>query len=101
MLMSAAGIKSLLDDSNSSFDIEGSFSELEKALPKLEELIADIDTLLETTVTSNPAILGFSKWASYLPLKYQVALLKDRYFDLSGAARFFGNTRFVDNSGYS
>jgi ATP-dependent Lhr-like helicase len=35
-----------------------------------------------------PGLLGFSKWGPYLPLNYQTGLLKEQYFDFTGAAEF-------------
>lgn len=45
-------------------------------LNQLPEVDSHIATLLET----NPAILGFSKWGKYLPIEFQIDLLKQKYF---------------------
>ena len=45
---------------------------------------------------AHPDILSSSKWASYLPVKFRLRLLKQRYFDFEGAEQFKGVTWVVN-----
>jgi ATP-dependent Lhr-like helicase len=41
----------------------------------------DVDFHLTQLLEEKPAILEFSKWGFLLPIKYQLQLLKQKYFD--------------------
>lgn len=44
-----------------------------------------------------PEIIDFSKWDTYLPVHYQAALLKEKYFDFEGCYTYLENLKFVEN----
>jgi hypothetical protein len=48
----------------------------------------DPDQLIRNQLAESPLLLSFSKWAEYLPLPFQVAVLKKRHFDFPGAVQF-------------
>ena len=48
----------------------------------------DLEPYLVSAVEHNPALLAFSKFGAYLPLKYQVHLVRDKRFDFAGAMDF-------------
>jgi ATP-dependent Lhr-like helicase len=60
-------------------------------------LIPNIDFHLSQLLVSFPGILEFSKWGEYLPPKYQVEMLKQKYFDFPGCEKFISSTRFIMN----
>jgi ATP-dependent Lhr-like helicase len=60
-------------------------------LAKWNTLVNPVDTIdihLETLLKEKPDIIGFSKFGQYLPLKFQISLLKQHYFDFNGAELF-------------
>jgi ATP-dependent Lhr-like helicase len=67
LLLNIAGIKNTLDDSSSSFDIEVPKQELISKWSYLSFPLTDIDTHISTLLQTNPALLDFSKWGTYLP----------------------------------
>lgn len=59
--------------------------------------LADIDRHIEALLEKNPALASFSKWSKLLPLKYQVQLLKQRYFDIEGTTNFLEKVEWVQS----
>jgi ATP-dependent Lhr-like helicase len=80
-LLSLSEIKYYLDDQTSSFEIDIAFQELKKNWTDHEHREIDIDFHLAQLIEKSPSILDFSKWGQYLPVKYQIELLKERYYD--------------------
>lgn len=97
-ILKRVGIETIFEDSDSSFkmniDSRGSFID---ALKDLNLNNVDLLPALRELLQENPAILEFSKWAAYLPLKYQIELLKDIYFDFEGCNNFLQNLKFIEN----
>jgi len=48
----------------------------------------DPDLIIEEQLTTFPALLSFSKWGQFLPLPFQVSILKNRHFDFIGTSEF-------------
>ncbi len=96
-LLNIAGIKNILDDSTSSFEIDTSKQELIKKWNTLSNHLINIDTALATLLQASPALLEFSKWGIYLPEEFQVKLLKDKYFDFENAEEFLVRIRLVES----
>ncbi|MEJ6981724.1 DEAD/DEAH box helicase [Pedobacter sp. P351] len=96
-LFDLAGIKSTLNDSHSSIDIEGPEVEFRASLKKLPETLKNIDQHIQELLISNPGVLGFSKWGAYLPVEHQVNLMKQKYFDLDGAREFVESRSLKNN----
>ena len=59
--------------------------------------IADIDSHIAQLLEDAPGIMEFSKWGIYLPIKFKVELVKNRYFDFAEANYFIESTRFIEN----
>lgn len=57
----------------------------------------NINFALSIELDKSPELLDFSKWGQYLPLKYQIELLKNNYFDFKGCSDFLQNLSFVEN----
>ena len=91
-----ARIDSRLFDSSSSFEITQPISELRK---RWESLVPDsraIDKFITDLVVEKPG-LSFSKWGSYLPIKFQIDLLKQKYYDFDSASKLLTSIQLVDN----
>jgi ATP-dependent helicase Lhr and Lhr-like helicase len=97
-LLNLAEIKYTFDESSSSFEIELSSQDFMKSwglmLIPLQKISSHIENLLETT----PSILGFSKWGSYLPIKYQVELIKQKYFDFANTEEMLHDLKLIQNN---
>lgn len=97
LLLNIAGIKNTLDDSSSSFDIEVPKQELISKWSFLSFPLTDIDTHISTLLQTNPALLDFSKWGTYLPDNYKIKLVKDRYFYIEQTAQLLRTTKLIEN----
>jgi len=97
LLLNIAGIKNTLDDSSSSFDIEVPKQELISKWSYLSFPLTDIDTHISTLLQTNPALLDFSKWGTYLPDNYKIKLVKDRYFDIEKTAQLLRTMKLIEN----
>jgi ATP-dependent Lhr-like helicase len=97
LLLNIAGIKNTLDDSSSSFDIEEPKQELISKWSYLSFPLTDIDTHISTLLQTNPALLDFSKWGTYLPDNYKIKLIKDRYFDIEQTAQLLRTMKLIEN----
>jgi len=97
LLFNIAGIKNTLDDSSSSFEIEVPKQELISKWSFLPFPLSDIDIHISTLLQSNPALLDFSKWGTYLPDKYKIKLLKDRYFDIEQTGQLLTKMKLIEN----
>jgi ATP-dependent Lhr-like helicase len=97
LLLNIAGIKNTLDDSSSSFDIEVPKQELISKWSYLSFPLTNIDTHISTLLQTNPALLDFSKWGSYLPDNYKIKLLKDRYFDIEQTEQLLRTIKLIEN----
>lgn len=97
LLLNIAGIKNTLDDSSSSFDIEVPKQELISKWSYLLIPLTDVDTHISTLLETNPALLDFSKWGTYLPDNYKIKLVKDRYFDIEQTAQLLRTMKLIEN----
>jgi ATP-dependent Lhr-like helicase len=97
LLFKAVGINCNLDDSESVFAMEISKNELLLKLQQIPFILENIDSQIYTLLQINPAVLGFTKWGVYLPLKFQVKLIKDMYFDIPNTRLFMNSLRLISN----
>ena len=97
LLLNISGIKNILDDPSSSFDIEVSKQEVISKWNSLTLPFADIDIHISNLLQTNPALLDFSKWGLYLPENYQVKLLKDKHFDIEQTERLLTTMKLIEN----
>lgn len=96
-LFNIAGIKNTLDDSSSSFDIEIPKEDLLKKWLTLTHSLSDIDKHIESLLQIHPALLDFSKWGSFLPLKFKIKLLREKYFDFANAEQLLNSFKLIEN----
>lgn len=97
LLLDLAGFECKLNTSSSSFEIETSATQLRAKWPALQSTLQDIDEHLSDLIDKRPQILSFSKWGSLLPRKFQVELLKRKYYDFNAAIKFIDSCKFVEN----
>lgn len=95
-LINLIGVNNILDDQTSSIEIETSLLGFKDITKKIKLVYKDIDSYLVDALDKNEALLGFSKWGLFLPMKYQCEILKDRYFDFEGAIEFMELTKLVE-----
>ena len=99
ILLKMANIDSTLSDQSSSLEINESTEDFMSAWPTLSTLIKDLDLYLIEVLKSNSSILNFSKWGQYLPQRFQVKLLKDKYFDFENTLQFLSSVQLMTNKG--
>lgn len=63
---------------------------------KLENISEDeINESLKEYITKKPGILDVVKWCKLLPIKHQVEILKDVFYDIEGTSLFLQHTKFI------
>ena len=92
------GIENIHSDLDSSFDIDISAEEFILKFKNIANSSIDLTSILSNLLERNPDILDFSKWGKYLPIKYQIELLKSSYFDFKGALYFFDTIKITQNN---
>ncbi|WP_439488792.1 helicase-related protein [Algoriphagus sp.] len=80
-----AGITTILEEQKSALEIKSSFEEFQSRWGSWKVSQAGLDLKIQQKIETNPSIMGFSKWAIYLPISYQTMLLKQKYFDFETA----------------
>lgn len=61
----------------------------------MNEKFKQIDTYLKAELEKNELLIEFSKWGGYLPIEYQVEIMKERCFDFEGAMDLLNNMNLV------
>lgn len=96
-LLNILDIDPILHDEESLFEIaDHNGNELITALKSIDRT-QNIDQMLTELLENSPGIIDFSKWGKYLPIHYQAALLKEKYFDFEGCYTYLQNLKFVEN----
>jgi ATP-dependent Lhr-like helicase len=97
-LFDIAGITTLNVEQQSVMEIKISEVELKSSWGKWNIAEEELDILLKQKIEDAPGILGFSKWAYYLPVSFQILLLKQKYFDFKSAKILLDQMELVKNS---
>jgi len=97
LLLNIAEIPNHLDDSCSMFEIDVSKQELLEKWDSLKIPLNDIDNHINKLLLVSPNLMDFSKWGTFLPQKYQVALVKEKFFDIKNTEFFFNALKLVEN----
>ncbi len=97
-LFNLTGRESSLDDHSSSFEIEIDKSEFNSLINDVNSVYKKIDAYLMDALNENESLIGFSKWGSYLPIKYQAEIVKERYFDFESVVNFINNINLVHST---
>lgn len=96
-LLSIAEINNTLVDSCSEFIFEISKQELLEKWGLITQPFVDLDSHIADFLEKNPALLEFSKWGLYLPQKFQVKLIKDKYFDITNTEQLLKSISLIEN----
>ena len=98
LLFDAIEIKSILDDRTSMFYIMISKEEFLSKLNLISSNIEIIDEIVTKELEKNLESLTLSKWGVYLPVKFQIRLMKQNYYDIIQTQEFLLNvTSIVEN----
>ncbi|MCX2492229.1 DEAD/DEAH box helicase [Pedobacter sp. PF22-3] len=87
-LWALSGVEVHMHDDQSKFGVEDAILDVGALSKLLIPSLDDLDLHLENFLYAHPDILSGSKWATYLPVKFRLRLLKQRYFDFEGAELF-------------
>ncbi|OON66249.1 DEAD/DEAH box helicase [Hymenobacter sp. CRA2] len=94
-LLQCLDIEFVADERKSSLTLSVAPALLKDLFEQLRLFALDVDFHLQDAVASNPGLLEFAKWGAALPPHFQVAILKERYFDFEGTAEFLEKTELV------
>lgn len=83
------------NEHSSSFDMNIGLTNFKLLKSKINEKYKDINSFVEKAILEDNSLLAFSKFGSYLTIKYQCEIVKDRYFDFEGAISFINSMKIV------
>ena len=95
LIFTICNIGCFYDEKKSAFEIECSKDQLLSQWDSILFELGNFDQHLYSILAERPSLMDFSKWGIYLPLKYQIALLKEKRFDVSGTMMFIEAVNFV------
>lgn len=96
VLFNLAEIQNSFDDKSSVFELQISKQELLNKWLLLSNFTNSVDIHLEGLLIENPSLINFSKWGQYLPLIFQISLLKQSYFDFIGTEYFLKDCHLLN-----
>ncbi|WP_326983569.1 DEAD/DEAH box helicase [Chryseobacterium sp. MYb264] len=82
---------------NDEFKMKMLSSEFIARVKNIDFKILDTNEYLHQLIKTSPEILDFSKWGKFLPIQYQIELLKNNYYDFEGCQHFLQNLNFIEN----
>ncbi|MEC7784892.1 MAG: DEAD/DEAH box helicase [Bacteroidota bacterium] len=88
-LIQSSGYDVILNDRNSTLEITA--DSLTQVVHDIIQNYERIEFLLTEKLTGNDNLLSFSKWGIYLPMKFKVDILIERYFDFDEALSLVNN----------
>jgi ATP-dependent helicase Lhr and Lhr-like helicase len=96
-LLSLTGHEISLHDHDSSLELYINISDFNNMIAEANKVYSKIDDHLKLALEENESLLGFSKWGTYLPIKYKIEILKERYFDFEKAIELINNIRLIES----
>lgn len=90
-----------LDDHSSSLEIEIENKEFSSLINEVNLIYSKIDEYLILELKENKSLIGLSKWGTYLPIEYQMKIVKERYFDFENAIKLINNMNLIESNGYA
>lgn len=96
-LFSIVGINSTIDEDRSILELDSSIDDFISKWGKWQFTEEVLNLHIEEKLEKYPGLLGFSKWAEYLPIHFKVRLLKQNYLDLEKAREFLDRIQLVRN----
>lgn len=99
LLFDVIEIKNMLDDKASMFYIMISKEEFLSKLNLIVSNVKIIDEIITNELEKNPDSLTVSKWGVYLPIKFQIRLMKQKFYDIKETQEFLLSiNRIVENA---
>jgi ATP-dependent Lhr-like helicase len=95
LLLSICNIECFFDEKKSAFEIGCSKDELLSQWDSILFELGNFDEHLHSLLMERPTLMDFSKWGIFLPSKYQIALLKEKRFDVIGTMEFIETINFI------
>ena len=95
LLLTIMDIQNIMTDNDSFFEFSTSNIVWDNFTDTLLNSIVYVDNHLSKLLEKNPTILDFSKWGILLPKKYQISLLKQKYYDLESTIKFLKSIKLV------
>jgi len=93
MLIEMSGHEVIMNEMNSSLEID--VPEISpNFLKDIQNNYIRLDSHLEYLLSKDDFLLSFSKWGKYLPLQFQIKILKERFFDFESAINLIDNVNF-------
>jgi len=96
-LFSLTDTKCIFDDYSSSFEMQINKSEFKNLVKEINIKYERINNYLVEILKENDSLIKFTKWGEYLPLEYQVDILKERFFDFEEALDLITNINLIEN----
>jgi ATP-dependent helicase Lhr and Lhr-like helicase len=98
LLFNYVNLEHSWNDSNCLFEINGTTKqEFCDKWALLADSLADVDSIVNDALESNPTLLDFSKWGALLPVSFQISLLKEKFYDFVSMERFIKSTQITYN----
>jgi ATP-dependent helicase Lhr and Lhr-like helicase len=99
-LLNLTGIKNTIDekDCRCAIHIETTKQQFLENWGSILDFSPEVDTYIETLLKSSPTLLDFSKWGTYLPIKFQVNLLKQKYYDFPETENLINSIKIIMNA---
>ncbi|MDR4954124.1 DEAD/DEAH box helicase [Chryseobacterium sp. ES2] len=97
LLLNSLNIENALDPQKSAFEIENYTTEELQTVFISSDIEQNINKILNDLLENRPEIIDFSKWGKYLPISYQVKLLKEKYFDFEGCKNYLQDLKIIKN----
>lgn len=89
------GLDPVLMENCSSLKLKIDNQPVNTQLEHINLLINNIEDHLEEVIRSNPSIIDFSKWGMFLPERFQIEILKEKYFDFPKTQEFLNKINLV------
>ncbi|GAB0157151.1 DEAD/DEAH box helicase [Chryseobacterium sp. Alg-005] len=97
LIFDTVGIQNIYSDLDSSFEIKTSQDEFILKMKNFELSNINFDLVLTNLLENTPEILDFSKYGMFLPLKYQIEILKNSYYDFANSKEFLNHLELITN----
>ncbi|KJF43465.1 DEAD/DEAH box helicase [Draconibacterium sediminis] len=96
-LLSLAGHEISLNDHDSTLELYIGISDFTDLVAEVNKAYRAIDEHLQLALEENESLLGFSKWGEFLPIKYKIEIVKERYFDFETAIELLNNIELIES----
>lgn len=93
------GLEYVYDDHRSSFKFkEKTAADLVYQIKAFRMTDYQINEVISSHLQLNPKLITISKWGTYLPVRFQIEILKNKEYDFEGCFKFLQNIKFIENN---